>query len=95
MARAIGLIVLPIFLYLFFFWIHLSVLTYSGPGDTFMSPAFQETLLNNELLLNSQGEYILFALRSQLVANLTPRNPLLRHDHHQAQGHAGVPALAS
>lgn len=53
-ARAIGLIVLPVFLYLFFFWIHLSVLTYSGPGDAFMSPAFQETLRDNELLLNSQ-----------------------------------------
>ena len=55
MARATGLIGLPIFLYLFFFWIHLTILTNTGPGDTFMSPAFQETLEGNELLLNSQG----------------------------------------
>lgn len=55
MARAIGLIALPLVLYLFFFYIHLSILTHSGPGDTFMSPAFQETLVDNELLLNSQG----------------------------------------
>ncbi|KAH9840262.1 glycosyltransferase family 39 protein [Rhodofomes roseus] len=54
MARAVGLIVLPVFLYLFFFWIHLTILTHTGPGDTFMSPAFQETLQGNELLLNSQ-----------------------------------------
>ena len=55
MARAVSLIALPITLYLFFFYIHLSVLTYSGPGDSFMSPAFQETLRDNELLMNSQG----------------------------------------
>ncbi|GBE86447.1 O-mannosyltransferase [Sparassis latifolia] len=54
MARAVGLIVLPIFLYLLFFYIHLSILVKTGPGDTFMSPAFQETLIGNELLLNSQ-----------------------------------------
>jgi dolichyl-phosphate-mannose-protein mannosyltransferase len=53
--RVIGLIVVPFFLYLLFFWIHFKVLIYSGPGDTFMSPAFQETLQGNELLLNSQG----------------------------------------
>ncbi|GJE91205.1 glycosyltransferase family 39 protein [Phanerochaete sordida] len=53
-ARAIGFIGLPIFFYLFIFYIHLSVLTYSGPGDAFMSPAFQETLRDNELLMNSQ-----------------------------------------
>ncbi|KAH8093287.1 glycosyltransferase family 39 protein [Cristinia sonorae] len=53
-ARAITLIAWPIVLYLFFFWIHLSILTHSGPGDAFMSPAFQETLIGNELLMNSQ-----------------------------------------
>ncbi|KAJ8472749.1 hypothetical protein ONZ51_g8305 [Trametes cubensis] len=53
-ARAVAFIVLPVFLYLTIFWIHLSILTNSGPGDTFMSPAFQETLRGNELLLNSQ-----------------------------------------
>ncbi|KIL69243.1 glycosyltransferase family 39 protein [Amanita muscaria Koide BX008] len=53
-ARAIGLIVIPFILYLFFFWVHFAVLTTSGPGDSFMSPAFQETLAGNEMLLNSQ-----------------------------------------
>lgn len=54
-ARAYALIFLPFLLYLVFFWIHFKILIYSGPGDTFMSPAFQETLQGNEMLLNSQG----------------------------------------
>ncbi|KAF8584026.1 glycosyltransferase family 39 protein [Ramaria rubella] len=53
-ARAIGLIIVPAIVYLSFFWVHFAILTNSGSGDSFMSPAFQETLLGNELLLNSQ-----------------------------------------
>ncbi|KAK7687882.1 hypothetical protein QCA50_009101 [Cerrena zonata] len=53
LARAVGFIVLPIFLYLFFFAVHLGILTNTGPGDAFMSPSFQETLRGNELLLKS------------------------------------------
>jgi len=54
MARAIGLIVVPFVIYLSFFYIHFSILTQSGSGDSFMSPAFQETLAGNEMLLNSR-----------------------------------------
>ncbi|KAF8074871.1 glycosyltransferase family 39 protein [Lyophyllum atratum] len=53
LARAVGLIVVPFIIYLSFFYVHFAILTHSGPGDTFMSPAFQETLLGNEMLLNS------------------------------------------
>ncbi|KAJ7180678.1 glycosyltransferase family 39 protein [Mycena filopes] len=53
-ARAVGLILVPFVIYLSFFYIHFAVLTKSGPGDTFMSPAFQETLAGNEMLMNSQ-----------------------------------------
>jgi len=53
MARATGLILVPFILYLSFFYVHFAILTTSGPGDTFMSPAFQETLAGNELLLKS------------------------------------------
>jgi dolichyl-phosphate-mannose-protein mannosyltransferase len=56
-ARAAGLIAFPAAVYLFLFWIHFKILIYSGPGDTFMSPAFQETLQGNELLMNSQGAF--------------------------------------
>ncbi|KDR80748.1 hypothetical protein GALMADRAFT_222348 [Galerina marginata CBS 339.88] len=53
-ARAIGLILVPFVIYLSFFWIHFKILSQSGPGDSFMSPAFQETLAGNEMLLNSK-----------------------------------------
>lgn len=56
MARALGLILLPFVIYLSFFYIHFSVLTQSGTGDAFMSPAFQETLAGNEMLLSSAGK---------------------------------------
>ncbi|CDR46576.1 CYFA0S24e00342g1_1 [Cyberlindnera fabianii] len=48
-ARFYGLIVLPFFIYLFWFYVHFEVLTKSGPGDGFMSPAFQETLGDSPL----------------------------------------------
>lgn len=54
MARAVGLIAIPFIIYLSFFYVHFAVLTHSGTGDSFMSPAFQETLIGNELLMNSQ-----------------------------------------
>ncbi|KAG5981870.1 hypothetical protein E4U54_006510, partial [Claviceps lovelessii] len=52
-ARAIGLIALPFLFYLFWFQVHFSILTASGPGDSFMSPAFQETLSDNVMLVNA------------------------------------------
>ncbi len=56
MARALGLILLPFIIYLSFFYVHFAVLTQSGTGDAFMSPAFQETLAGNEMLLSSAGK---------------------------------------
>lgn len=53
MARAIGLIVIPFFIYLFWFYVHFAILTRSGPGDEFMSPDFQETLADNIMTLES------------------------------------------
>ncbi|KAI9694461.1 MAG: hypothetical protein M1822_000077 [Bathelium mastoideum] len=46
-ARVIGLIIVPIMFYLFWFSVHFSILTRSGPGDDFMTPEFQETLSDN------------------------------------------------
>jgi dolichyl-phosphate-mannose-protein mannosyltransferase len=59
-ARAIGLIIIPLVVYLSFFWIHFTILTNSGTGDTFMSPRFQESLAGNELLMNSIGKDCFF-----------------------------------
>ena len=52
-ARAIGLVIVPFFLYLFWFQVHFSILSRSGPGDDFMTPEFQETLSDNIMTLQS------------------------------------------
>lgn len=52
-ARALGLILVPFLIYLFWFQVHFSILTRSGPGDDFMSPEFQETLSDNIMTANS------------------------------------------
>ncbi|KAH6496737.1 hypothetical protein HBI55_088550 [Parastagonospora nodorum] len=54
-ARVIGLIVVPFLLYLFWFQVHFSILSRSGPGDDFMTPEFQETLSDNMMTLQSVG----------------------------------------
>lgn len=53
-ARAFGLIVFPFILYLFWFAVHFQILTKSGPGDDFMTPAFQETLSDNMMTLQAK-----------------------------------------
>ncbi|SPN96874.1 probable dolichyl-phosphate-mannose--protein O-mannosyltransferase [Cephalotrichum gorgonifer] len=52
-ARAFGLIIMPFIFYLFWFQVHFSILSRSGPGDDFMTPEFQETLSDNVMLANS------------------------------------------
>ncbi|CAG8510506.1 23942_t:CDS:2 [Cetraspora pellucida] len=52
-ARVVGFIIVPIGVYLFWFYIHFAILNTSGPGDSFMSPAFQETLQGNVMALES------------------------------------------
>ncbi|CCH58845.1 hypothetical protein TBLA_0A10670 [Henningerozyma blattae CBS 6284] len=47
--RVSGLILAPFMVYLFWFWVHFSVLTKSGPGDSFMSFDFQETLSDSPM----------------------------------------------
>ncbi|KAG0329642.1 hypothetical protein BG000_012018, partial [Podila horticola] len=54
-ARAFGLILVPVVVYLFWFYVHFSILTHSGPGDDFMSTEFQETLKGNSM---ADGIYI-------------------------------------
>lgn len=52
-ARAVGLIIIPFFFYLFWFQVHFAILSKSGPGDDFMSPEFQETLSDNVMTANA------------------------------------------
>lgn len=49
-ARALCLIVLPIFIYMFTFWIHFWILDQSGDGDGFMSSEFQHTLDGHHMM---------------------------------------------
>lgn len=46
-------------MYLFWFWVHFAVLTHSGTGDDFMSPAFQQTLLDSPLTALAEGAFTL------------------------------------
>jgi dolichyl-phosphate-mannose-protein mannosyltransferase len=52
-ARAVALIIVPFFFYLFWFQVHFAILNRSGPGDDFMSPEFQETLSDNVMTANA------------------------------------------
>ena len=54
-ARVTGLIIVPFFVYLFWFQVHFAILHRSGPGDEFMTPEFQETLSDNLMTSQSVG----------------------------------------
>ncbi|KAK5127134.1 hypothetical protein LTR85_008494 [Meristemomyces frigidus] len=54
-ARIIGLIVVPLLMYLFWFQVHFAILSRSGPGDDFMTPEFQETLSDNLMTQQAVG----------------------------------------
>lgn len=56
-ARAFSLIFLPIVIYLFWFYVHFAILNESGPGDSFMSARFQDTLKNSPLKMQALGKY--------------------------------------
>lgn len=52
--RLNGLIFAPFLVYLFWFWVHFTILAKSGPGDNFMSGEFQETLGDSPLAKESK-----------------------------------------
>lgn len=52
LARVLCLIMVPIFVYLFWFAVHFKMLPNTGPGDGFFSSAFQSTLKGNVLYKN-------------------------------------------
>jgi dolichyl-phosphate-mannose-protein mannosyltransferase len=45
--EGLAFIIVPIFIYISIFTLHIYLLPKSGPGDAFMSPNFQKTLLSN------------------------------------------------
>ena len=54
-ARIIGFIIVPFMMYLFWFQVHFTILSRSGPGDDFMTPEFQETLSDNLMTQQAVG----------------------------------------
>ncbi|XP_029688613.1 protein O-mannosyl-transferase 2 isoform X2 [Takifugu rubripes] len=60
LARVVGLIVLPLLLYVAIFAVHFLVLNKSGPGDGFFSSAFQSRLIGNNLHNASMPEFLAY-----------------------------------
>ncbi|WPK24767.1 hypothetical protein PUMCH_002057 [Australozyma saopauloensis] len=54
-ARFFALILMPFAIYLYWFYLHFSILSKSGPGDSFMSSDFQETLEDLEHTIQSKN----------------------------------------
>jgi dolichyl-phosphate-mannose-protein mannosyltransferase len=63
-ARAVGLIFVPSMVYLFWFYVHFSILNLSGPGDAYMSAQFQNTLSNSPLRMQSLGKVVPVAINN-------------------------------
>ncbi|OLY85455.1 Dolichyl-phosphate-mannose-protein mannosyltransferase 1 [Smittium mucronatum] len=57
LARAVGLIVVPLSVYVFWFYIHYVLLYKSGSGNSFMSPEFQTTIGNMDIVSTPRDIY--------------------------------------
>ncbi|XP_011933267.1 PREDICTED: protein O-mannosyl-transferase 1 isoform X3 [Cercocebus atys] len=66
LARAVALLVIPVVLYLLFFYVHLILLFRSGPHDQIMSSAFQASL-EGGLARITQGQPLEVAFGSQVT----------------------------
>ncbi|XP_065735602.1 protein O-mannosyl-transferase 1 isoform X3 [Phocoena phocoena] len=66
LARAVALLVIPVLVYLLFFYVHLLVLCRSGPHDQIMSSAFQASL-EGGLARITQGQPLEVAYGSQVT----------------------------
>ncbi|XP_032796479.2 protein O-mannosyl-transferase 2 [Daphnia magna] len=81
MARAICLIAMPTLLYMGIFYIHLAVLSNSGPGDGFYSSAFQVGLKGNYLHDGSTPRQVAYGALLTLKNAVTSGAYLHSHDH--------------
>lgn len=81
LARALCLILLPIIIYVTFFYIHLKVLYKSGPGDGFYSSAFQSQLEGNSLYNASMPRHVAYGAVITLKNHRTGGGYLHSHWH--------------
>ncbi|XP_059116028.1 protein O-mannosyl-transferase 1 isoform X1 [Peromyscus eremicus] len=75
MARAVALLIVPVVLYLLFFYVHLMLLYRSGPHDQIMSSAFQASL-EGGLARITQGQPLEVAFGSQVTLRSVFGKPL-------------------
>ncbi|XP_004593736.2 protein O-mannosyl-transferase 1 [Ochotona princeps] len=75
LARAVALLVVPVALYLLFFYVHLALLYRSGPHDQIMSSAFQASL-EGGLARITQGQPLEVAFGSQVTLKSIAGKPL-------------------
>ncbi|XP_028740517.1 protein O-mannosyl-transferase 1 isoform X2 [Peromyscus leucopus] len=75
MARAVALLIIPVVLYLLFFYVHLMLLYRSGPHDQIMSSAFQASL-EGGLARITQGQPLEVAFGSQVTLRSVFGKPL-------------------
>lgn len=80
-ARVLGLIVLPICVYLFFFQLHFMALPLSGPGDGFFSSSFQSTLQGNQLYKARLPAELAYGSKVTLKNHKTAGTLLHSHQH--------------
>ncbi|KIW79927.1 hypothetical protein Z517_06542 [Fonsecaea pedrosoi CBS 271.37] len=79
-ARVVGLIIIPIIVYMFSFWVHFLILENSGPGDAQMSSLFQANLRGTEVGRDSPLE---IALGSKVTLKNMGYGGGLLHSHVQ------------
>ncbi|KAM4662658.1 protein O-mannosyl-transferase 1 [Discoglossus pictus] len=75
LSRGFALLVVPVLLYMGIFYIHLSVLTHSGPHDHIMSSAFQASL-EGGLSRITQGQPLEVVYGSQITLRNTMGKPV-------------------
>uniref|UniRef100_A0A1A9WTR6 Protein O-mannosyl-transferase 2 n=1 Tax=Glossina brevipalpis TaxID=37001 RepID=A0A1A9WTR6_9MUSC len=86
LSRALTLIVWPIILYMFFFYIHLVILNHSGNGDGFYSSAFQSRLIGNSLYNASMPRKVAYGAVVTLKNHKTGGGYLHSHHHLYPKG---------
>uniref|UniRef100_A0A3P8VEC5 dolichyl-phosphate-mannose--protein mannosyltransferase n=1 Tax=Cynoglossus semilaevis TaxID=244447 RepID=A0A3P8VEC5_CYNSE len=74
-CRFFCLLVLPVLLYVFWFYVHLSILSHSGPHDQLMSSAFQASLRGG-LSRITQGQPLEVAYGSQVTLKSSASQPI-------------------
>uniref|UniRef100_A0A8C6WMY2 Protein O-mannosyl-transferase 1 n=1 Tax=Neogobius melanostomus TaxID=47308 RepID=A0A8C6WMY2_9GOBI len=74
-SSVLCLVVVPVLLYVFWFYVHLSLLHRSGPHDQLMSSAFQATL-EGGLSRITQGQPLEVAYGSQVTLRSSASNPV-------------------